>query len=55
MLEPGEPNSMSHWETEQEDFLVLSGEALLIVEGKERPLLTGNRAGVLCAASDVGK
>jgi oxalate decarboxylase/phosphoglucose isomerase-like protein (cupin superfamily) len=29
---------MYHWETEQEDFLVLSGEALLIVEGKERPL-----------------
>jgi hypothetical protein len=27
-----------HWETEQEDFLVLSGEALLIVEGEERPL-----------------
>jgi uncharacterized cupin superfamily protein len=29
---------MYHWETEQEDFLVLSGEALLIVEGQERPL-----------------
>jgi uncharacterized cupin superfamily protein len=30
--------SMYHWEADQEDFLVLSGEALLIVEGKERPL-----------------
>ena len=38
VLEPGEPNSMYHWETETEAFLVLSGEALLIVEGQERPL-----------------
>jgi uncharacterized cupin superfamily protein len=29
---------MYHWEAGQEDFLVLSGEALLIVEGEERPL-----------------
>ena len=35
---PGEPTDTYHWETEQEDFLVLSGEALLIVEGRERPL-----------------
>jgi uncharacterized cupin superfamily protein len=38
VLRPGEPMSMYHWEADQEDFLVLSGEALLIVEGKERPL-----------------
>jgi uncharacterized cupin superfamily protein len=38
VLEPGEPNTTYHWETEQEDFLVLSGEALLIVEGQERRL-----------------
>ena len=38
VLEPGEPNSMYHWETEAEAFLVVSGEALLIVEGQERPL-----------------
>ena len=38
VLSPGEPNAMYHWETEQEDFLVLSSEALLIVEGEERPL-----------------
>jgi uncharacterized cupin superfamily protein len=37
-LEPGEPNSRYHWETETEAFLLLSGEALLIVEGQERPL-----------------
>ena len=29
---------MYHWEANQEDFLVLSGEALLLVEGEERPL-----------------
>ncbi len=38
VLEPGEPMAMYHWEADQEDFLVLSGEALLIVEGAERPL-----------------
>src|SRR5918911_342912 len=32
------PMAMYHWEADQEDFLVLSGEALLIVEGEERPL-----------------
>jgi uncharacterized cupin superfamily protein len=38
VLPPGEPNATYHWETEQEDFLVLAGEALLIVEGQERQL-----------------
>ena len=38
MLEPGVPNAMYHWETEQEAFFVLAGEALLIVEGQERPV-----------------
>jgi uncharacterized cupin superfamily protein len=37
-LGPGEPMSMYHWEADQEDFLVLSGEGLLICEGEERPL-----------------
>ena len=37
-LAPGEPMAMYHWEANQEDFLVLDGEALLIVEGEERPL-----------------
>jgi len=37
-LGPGEPMSMYHREDDQEDFLVLAGEALLIVEGEERPL-----------------
>jgi uncharacterized cupin superfamily protein len=37
-LGPGEPMGMYHWEADQEDFLVLAGEALLIVEGEERRL-----------------
>ena len=37
-LDPGGQMSMYHWEDDQEDFLVLDGEALLIVEGRERPL-----------------
>jgi uncharacterized cupin superfamily protein len=38
VLGPGEAMAMYHWEADQEDFLVLAGEALLIVEGEERPL-----------------
>ena len=38
VLRPGEPMAMYHWEADQEDFLVLAGEALLIIEGEERPL-----------------
>ena len=38
VLGPGEPMAMYHWETDQEDFLVLAGEGTLIVEGEERPL-----------------
>jgi uncharacterized cupin superfamily protein len=38
VLEPGQANGMYHREDDQEDFLVLSGECLLIVEGEERRL-----------------
>ena len=38
VLDSGQPMAMYHWEADQEDFLVLSGEALLIVEGEERRL-----------------
>ena len=38
ILRPGEPNCMYHAEEAQEDFLVLAGECLLIVDGMERPL-----------------
>jgi uncharacterized cupin superfamily protein len=38
VMAPGEPADTYHWETEQEDFLVLSGEVLAIIEGEERTL-----------------
>ena len=38
VLGPGESMSMYHWEADQEGFLVLSGEALLIIDGEEHPL-----------------
>jgi uncharacterized cupin superfamily protein len=38
ILRPGEPNCMYHAEDAQENFLVLSGECLLVVEGEERHL-----------------
>jgi uncharacterized cupin superfamily protein len=38
VVNPGEPSGTYHWETEQEDFLVLSGEAILVIEGQERRL-----------------
>ena len=38
VLPPGEPNGCYHSETQQEDFLVLSGECLVIVDGEERRL-----------------
>jgi mannose-6-phosphate isomerase-like protein (cupin superfamily) len=38
VLEPGEPMSMYHSETDEEGFLVLSGEAVLVIEGEERQL-----------------
>ena len=47
VMAPGEPSTTYHWETEQEDFLVLAGEGLLIVEGQERPL----KQWFLCASS----
>lgn len=38
VLEPGQPNCLYHAESQQEAFLVLSGECRLLVEGEERPL-----------------
>jgi uncharacterized cupin superfamily protein len=38
VLQPGQPSGMYHAESNQEDFLVLAGECLLIVEGTERRL-----------------
>jgi len=35
---PGQPNGYYHAEQDQEDFLILSGECLLLIEGEERRL-----------------
>jgi len=40
VLGRGEPMAMYHRENDQEDFIVLAGAALLVVEGEERPLRT---------------
>jgi uncharacterized cupin superfamily protein len=38
VLQPGQPACLYHEEDAQEDFLVLAGECLLLVNGEERPL-----------------
>ena len=38
ILQPGQPNCRYHSEPVQEDFLVLYGECIAIVEGEERPM-----------------
>jgi uncharacterized cupin superfamily protein len=39
VIRPGQPSALYHAEDAQEDFLVLSGECLLVVEGEERRLV----------------
>ncbi len=38
VLEPGQPACLYHRENAQEDFLVLFGECVLLIEGEERAL-----------------
>jgi uncharacterized cupin superfamily protein len=38
VLEPGKPTGMYHAESSQEDFLVLAGDCLLVIEEEERRL-----------------
>jgi uncharacterized cupin superfamily protein len=38
VLQPGQPACLYHEEEAQEDFLVLAGECVLLVNGEERPL-----------------
>ena len=38
VLQPGKPNCRYHRESAQEDFLVLSGECVLLINGEERHL-----------------
>jgi uncharacterized cupin superfamily protein len=59
VLQPGQPVALYHAEETQEGFLVLAGEAVLIVEDEERPLRAwdffhcpANTAHVMVAAGD---
>ena len=38
VVDPGVPVCMYHGESDQEDFLVVSGECVLVIEGEERHL-----------------
>src|SRR5271155_4958118 len=38
VLQPGQPACMYRGQDEQEVFLILAGECLLLIEGQERPL-----------------
>jgi uncharacterized cupin superfamily protein len=38
VVQPGQPNGKYHAEDTQEDFLVLSGECICLIEGEERRL-----------------
>src|SRR5439155_22866570 len=40
VMQPGQPLCLYHEESAQEDFLVLAGECVLLVNGEERPLRT---------------
>ena len=38
VLDPGKPMARYHGESNQEEFLIVEGEATLLIEGEERPL-----------------
>jgi uncharacterized cupin superfamily protein len=41
VVSPGQPSGLYHYETnQQEDFLILMGECILLIEGEERQLRT---------------
>ena len=42
VLQPGQPSGLYHRENTQEDFLVLRGACLLLLEGEERRLGVGD-------------
>ena len=41
IMQPGQPNCRYHSEPVQEDFLVLHGECIVILDGEERPCSSG--------------
>jgi uncharacterized cupin superfamily protein len=42
VVQPGQPSGLYHAESNQEDFLVLAGECLALIEGEERALRQGD-------------
>lgn len=42
VLQPGQPNALYHRESGQEDFLVIAGECIAIVEEQERRMRAGD-------------
>lgn len=42
VLRPGQPSGLYHREQDQEDFVVLRGECLVLIEGQERRLRAGD-------------
>lgn len=42
VIEPGKPSCLYHTESAQENFFVLSGECLLLIDGQERHLEAGH-------------
>lgn len=42
VVQPGQPACLYHREDAQEDFFVLSGECILLIEGEERRLKAGH-------------
>lgn len=42
VIEPGQPSCLYHTENAQEDFFVLTGECLLLIEGEDRRLRAGH-------------
>jgi uncharacterized cupin superfamily protein len=40
VVQPGQPNCKYHHENQQEDFLVLAGECIAIIDDQEHPLRT---------------
>jgi uncharacterized cupin superfamily protein len=38
VIQPGQPSGLYHAESNQEDFLILAGECVALIDGEERPL-----------------
>jgi hypothetical protein len=53
ILRPGEPSALYHGEDAQEDFLILAGECLLLIEGEERRDLGRGRLARASPRTDV--